>query len=136
MPPFETAGISYGPLSLPRNSILKGSTTRMKSQPTMFRGCSNWPHKLLHLIPPEMWTLPGWRSGSVGRMERRLEQELTDEATVAMLRTPWQTAEQESEGEEEEEQRHTWKHAQDCVATFLEFTQSSPYYNSSEVMAI
>ena len=64
------------------------------------------------------------------------EQELTDEAIVAMLRTPSQTAEQESEGEEEEKQRHKWKHAQDCLATFLEFTQSSPYYNSSEVMAI
>ena len=55
------------------------------------------------------------------------EQELTDEPIVAMLRTPFQTAEQEFEGEEEEKQRHTWKHAQDCLATFLEFTQSSPY---------
>ena len=61
-------------------------------------------------------------------------QELTDEAIVAMLRTPSQTAEQESEGEKEEKQRTTWKHAQDCLATFLEFTQSSPYCNSSEVI--
>ena len=64
------------------------------------------------------------------------KQELMDEAIVAMLWTPSQTAEQESEGEKEEKQRHTWKHVQDCLATFLEFTQSSPYYNSSEVMAI
>ena len=50
----------------------EGFDDLMTSQPTTFRGCSNWPHKLLHLIPSEMWTLPGWRSGSVGRMERRL----------------------------------------------------------------
>ena len=34
-------------------------------------------------------------------------QELTDEAIVAMLRTPTQTAEQESDGEEEEKERTT-----------------------------
>ena len=64
-------------------------------------------------------------------------QELKDEAIVAMLRTLSQTAEHESKGEEEEEkQRKTQKQAQEVITTLLDFTQSSPYYNSSEVMNI
>ena len=67
-------------------------------------------------------------------VEEPVVQKLTDEAIVAMLRTPTQTAEQ-SEGVEKEKERTTWKQAQEGLATFLEFMQSSPYYNS-EVMSI
>ena len=63
-------------------------------------------------------------------------QELTDEAIVAMLRTPTQTAEQESDGEEEEKERTTWKQAHEWLTTFLKFTQSSLYYNSSKFMSV
>ena len=63
-------------------------------------------------------------------------QELTDESIVAMLRTPSQTAEHKSDEEEEEKQKKMWKQAQEAFTNLLDFTQSSPYYNSSEVMKL
>ena len=73
----------------------------------------------------------------LSREDEPTVQELTDKAIVAMLRTPSQTAEYESKGEEEEEkQKKRWKQAQEAFTTLLDFTRSSPYYNSSEVMKI